>query len=310
LTNICSLITLDFIFKGQELSQEKGGIYYMKTIIKSGALTIVFLALMVIPATVFSDHTGLPVIRQTEADYDNLLLYVFGDNFGTAVGKVRLGDNELVVQSWNREEIVVILPSDVGPGSYLLTVTVPTHRKWIPLIASLGITLGAEGPQGEPGPVGPQGPKGDKGDQGIQGPQGLKGDKGDQGIQGVPGPIGPQGPQGEKGATGDTGPSGAPELYLARATTWVPWGQILGEATPICPSGFYGIYGRADCISGPCEAVSYKYAEAHVWHPSPTSVQPNDRCGCRWVVGPHLSAGVTLECLCWCLKATPLTNNY
>ena len=130
-------------------------------------------------------------------------------------------------------------------------------------------------------------------------------------IEKVPaGPQGPGGPQGPVGPAGPPGPSGAPELYLARATAWVPWGQTLGEATPVCPSGFYGIYGRADCISGPCEAVSYKYAEAHVWHPSPTSVQPNDRCGCRWVVGPHLSAGVTLECLCWCLKATPLTTNY
>jgi hypothetical protein len=232
---------LDFIFKDQELSKERE-VYTMRPIIKSGALTIVFFAFMIIPTMVFSNHTGLPVIRQTEADYDNLLLYVFGDNFGTAVGKVRLGDNELVVQSWNREEIVVILPSDVGPGSYLLTVTVPTHRKWIPLIASLGITLGAEGPQGEPGPVGPQGAKGDKGDQGIQGPQGLKGDPGPQGPQGATGVQGPVGPTGPQGPPGDSATDTKSVAIRFKDNHFsIPWGTASADGYLECPAG-YAVY--------------------------------------------------------------------
>lgn len=146
----------------------------MRTIIKCGALIIVLSALMVIPATVFGD-IGLPVITETEVVYDdtNMIMVkinVFGHNFGATVGTVKLGDTQLQVENWSPQEIVATLPQGIGPGSYLLLLTVTVPTKLIPLIAALGVTLGAEGPQGKPGPAGPQGAQGPAGPQGEIGP--------------------------------------------------------------------------------------------------------------------------------------------
>jgi hypothetical protein len=136
-------------------------------------------------------------INKGIVDSGNLVIY--GHNFGTKTGTVKLGDTRLTTQSWGQEEIVAILPIDIDPGSYLLVVTVPTRL--LPLVAALGVTLGAGGLQGEPGPAGPQGPAG---------PAGPKGDKGDPGIQGIQGEKGEKGEKGDKGDTGATGATGAP----------------------------------------------------------------------------------------------------
>ncbi len=146
----------------------------MRTIIKCGVLIIVLSALMVIPATVFGDI--LPLITETEVVYDdtNMIMVkinIFGHNFGATVGTVKLGDTPLQVENWFPQEIVAKLPHDIGPGSYLLVVTVPTRL--LPLVAALGVTLGAEGPQGEPGRPGPAGPAGLAGAAGPPGPAGT-----------------------------------------------------------------------------------------------------------------------------------------
>jgi hypothetical protein len=183
----------------------------MRTIIKCGALIIVLSALMVIPATVFGD-IGLPLITETEVVYDStntimVKINVFGHNFGATVGAVKLGDTPLQVENWFPQEIVAKLPQGITPGSYLLVVTVPTRL--LPLIAALGVTLGAEGPQGEPGPPGPAGPTGPPGVTGGMGPKGDTGPAGPAGPQGEPGPVGLKGDKGDPGPQGPPGPAGS-----------------------------------------------------------------------------------------------------
>jgi hypothetical protein len=85
-------------------------------------------------------------------------------------------------------ELVVELPPNLAPGTYLLTVS---RGRATTEYDKFAVTLGGAGSQGE---AGPPGPKGDPGDPGPQGPQG------------VPGPQGPPGPN------GDTGDPGVPGL--------------------------------------------------------------------------------------------------
>ena len=101
----------------------------------------------------------MPVITKTNVSSNSLLIY--GQNFGTKMGTVRLGDTLLTVQTWSQQEIDAVLPSPTDPGSYLLVVTLPTRP--IPLIAALGVTLGGQGLQGPQGPQGPDGPQGKAG---------------------------------------------------------------------------------------------------------------------------------------------------
>jgi hypothetical protein len=155
---------------------------------KCGAFIIVLLALMATPAVVFGHTADFPVIMETVADYDHLLLYVSGQYFGTKIGTITLGGTQLTVQTWSQNQIVAIVPTSVGPGSYQLIVTVPA--KHIPLTAFMDVTLWDEGPQGPPGPAGPSGAQGPKGDKGDEGDKGDKGDKGDPGSTGPTGPAG------------------------------------------------------------------------------------------------------------------------
>lgn len=175
----------------------------MRKCIRSLAFIIILSTLLIAPAMDSAHAAGLPIIMHTESDYENMLLTIYGSNFGNNLGAVNLGSTPLFVQNWTQSQIVAQLPLVVS-GSYLLTVTVPTRL--IPLIAALGITLGGDGLQGEPGPEGPQGPPGPQGPEGPMGPIGLTGLTGATGPQG---PIGTQGIQGPVGATGPTGATGA-----------------------------------------------------------------------------------------------------
>ena len=104
----------------------------------------------------------LPVINEANADNTNSLLYISGQNFGTNHYSVLLGNTTLTIKSWSAYQIVANLPTNITPGSYLLTVYT---GKVLPF-AVMAVTIGGQGPQGLPGP------KGDKGDQGFQGAKG------------------------------------------------------------------------------------------------------------------------------------------
>jgi hypothetical protein len=146
---------------------------------------------------------GPPTIYQ--ADVDQGLLYVKGTNFGGNSGKLVLGNQTLVLQSWSPTDIVGVVPASLAPASYVVTVNTASGPS-----ATFGVTIGAAGPQGPTGPTGPPGAKGDRGPQGIpgiQGPPGVQGDKGDKGDKGDTGAQGAQGVQGLKGDTGPAGPA-------------------------------------------------------------------------------------------------------
>jgi hypothetical protein len=175
----------------------------MRTCMRSVAFIIILLVLVVVPAIHSAQAAGLPIINHTETDYDQMLLTVYGTNFGSTMGTVKLGDTSLFVQTWGQQQIVAQLPASVVAGSYLLTVTVPTRL--IPLTAALVVTIGAEGPQGAQGPIGLTGPAGPIGPQGVAGSAGAQGAVG---PQGEPGPKGLQGPKGDAGASGPQGPQG------------------------------------------------------------------------------------------------------
>jgi hypothetical protein len=168
------------------------------------------------PRLAFAESTHAPAI--TEAREGAGVLNVFGINFAGRP-RVTLGTTALTVVSTTATRIEALLPASVGPGSYLLTVTVNAGRdddrgddgkydeSWI-TIGTAG-TPGPAGPAGAIGATGPAGPAGAIGATGPAGPAGAPGSQGPAGLPGLAGPQGPQGSQGPQGLEGAPGPAGA-----------------------------------------------------------------------------------------------------
>jgi len=237
------------------------------------AFVMVLSALTVTPATVFAgsgptdlpnpNYMESPVITYTEINYSNMILYVYGSDFGNKKPIVKLGDIQLLVLNWGRGQITAQLPLDVAPGSYSLTLFCNFRHHNKMLEASLSVAIGAEGPQGDPGPqgpmglAGPAGPQGPAGQMGPQGPAGQIGPQGPagQGPQGPAGQMGPQGPQGPIGLTGPAGPEGPvgpqgpagtggsvdptkfhPIVCYNQTSCSCPYGEVLISGGATCPS--------------------------------------------------------------------------
>jgi hypothetical protein len=234
----------------------------MSMIGKWMALLMVLSALTVIPGTVSAESDGVvesvfthtPVITQTEVDYSTMTLSVYGSNFGAKKPIVRLGDEQLVLLSWNPGEVVAQLPMEIAPGSYNLTLFSTFHRYHKNLEASLSVTIGAEGPPGEPGPQGPMGltgPAGPQGPVGPQGPLGAIGPQGPTGLTGPPGPEGPVGPQGPPGPAGTGGSLNQSNFHYIKCTN---------RTNCSCPDSEILISGGAQCSqagSAPLLLFSY-----------------------------------------------------
>lgn len=275
----------------------------MKRRIRSLVFIIIAVTCLIVPTMNNAGAAGLPIILHTESDYDNMLLTIYGSNFGTNLGTVKLGDTSLYVQTWTQSQIVAQLPL-VYSGSYLLTVTVPTRL--IPLIAALGITLGGDGLQGEPGPEGPMGPPGPQGPpgldglpgaagaqgpvgpigpQGPQGPQGEPGLAGTQGVQGPEGPIGPQGPAGTEGIVWKGEWNNATEYSLHDAVTYLGSSYVaLSTNTSIDPS------------ANPSDwhPLALKGADGSAGEPGPAGpTGPAGVAGATGATGPAGPAGAT-----------------
>jgi hypothetical protein len=106
---------------------------------------------------------------------------IYGSNFlkkGDEQVRVWLAETQLTLLSAALPaEILVALPRDLSPGTYLLTVSrgpATTEND------TFAFTFGAVGPPGPEGPTGPQGERGETGPQGMQGPIGP------QGLPGAP----------------------------------------------------------------------------------------------------------------------------
>src|SRR5678816_3453393 len=104
--------------------------------------------------------------RILRADVDSSNLFIHGTGFGTKNGTVTLAGQRVGVASWSPTDIVAVLPSNLLPASYLLTVT-PARGRCVK--AGFDVAVGA-GTQGPPGPVGPAGPAGPPGPVGATGP--------------------------------------------------------------------------------------------------------------------------------------------
>lgn len=182
-------------------------------------------------------------IQEAFADFDENLLYIVGESFGSAP-TAHIGETAEPLQIVRHDGGLLIanLP-DLPPGSYRLHVsrgTQEAERDSFDLTLGNAGPEGPQGPQGEPGPQGTVGPLGPQGDTGPQGPQGIQGPVGPQGQQGEPGPQGPAGPQGPQGETGATGVSG-----LDLRTHVVSLGSNGASYTWQCPSGKIAIAGGA-----------------------------------------------------------------
>jgi hypothetical protein len=141
--------------------------------------------------------------RILRADADGSNLFVHGTGFGTKSGTVTLGGQRLGVASWSPTDIVAVVPSNLLPASYLLTVT-PSRGRCVKAAFEVAVGVGGQGSVGPPGPVGPAGPAG------PQGPIGLTGPAGATGPAGPIGPAGPQGPTGSPALPAPPGPSVRP----------------------------------------------------------------------------------------------------
>jgi hypothetical protein len=144
---------------------------------------------------------NLPAIINALPEFDTnpAQVTIAGSNFGVAKPIVMLDGIPLTVPISTSTAATALLPSNLAPGTYLLTLT-NTDAADAGNTAEFNLTLGAVGPKGDKGdqgPVGSQGPPGPQGLQGPQGPigpQGFQGFTGLQGLQGIQGPAGPQGP--------------------------------------------------------------------------------------------------------------------
>lgn len=169
-----------------------------------------------------SERSDWPQILHADADGANL--FIHGTGFGTKNGTVTLGGQRLGVASWSPMDIVAVMPTNLLPASYLLTIT-PSRGRCVKAGFDVALGVGTQGPPGPPGPIGLTGPAGPIGPAGPQGPIGLTGSAG---AIGPPGPAGPAGPQGPGGPTGPQGPIG-----------------LTGPAGPIGPPGPIGLTGPA-----------------------------------------------------------------
>jgi type VI secretion system VgrG family protein len=135
-----------------------------------------------------------PDISSVAADILNHRITIAGENLGPGRLDVTLGNRTLLVVSASAAQVVAVLPSDVGPGTYRLTLSKTPGRG---LTDEFEVTIGAAGPQGPPGTPGSPGPPGAPGAPGAPGTPGAPGAPGAPGSPGERGPQGPAGPAGD-----------------------------------------------------------------------------------------------------------------
>jgi hypothetical protein len=171
---------------------------------------------------------GNPAIYSVTTDTAMSVAVIKGANFfqkGPSVRVFLSGQAApLTVLAASGDEVTVVLPPGMSPGSYsLLLGSGATSSDFDEFFVTLGNT-GAQGPKGDRGEKGDKGDKGDKGEKGdtgatgaagpqgpdgAVGPQGAQGAQGPQGVTGAQGATGAQGPKGDKGDTGAIGVQGS-----------------------------------------------------------------------------------------------------
>jgi len=161
---------------------------------------------------------------------------IIGTNFEPKTSPdptVVLDTTALKVTSFSNTKIVATTTTQIGAGSYLLTVT-----NCLKNAETFDVTWGAVGPQG---PAGTPGAKGATGSAGPAGATGSAGPAGATGSAGPAGATGSAGPAGATGAAGTTGATGAAGTTGAAGATGVTGGT--GATGPTGAAGTTGATG-------------------------------------------------------------------
>ncbi|MGH8575745.1 MAG: hypothetical protein ACREXJ_02270 [Gammaproteobacteria bacterium] len=87
-----------------------------------GTSTAILLAIVVQNAGAIGALIPVPMILSAEVDAVQYRLIISGTNFGSAPPLVMLGGQALAVSGSSSNRVVVDLPADLRPASYLLTI--------------------------------------------------------------------------------------------------------------------------------------------------------------------------------------------
>lgn len=188
-------------------------------------------------------------------DTTQLRITLRGSNFSTVKSlKVLMSgvSQPLPILSMTDQVLIGLLPSNITPGSYLVTVGNGNGADDTDFFFTFG-AAGAQGPAGPTGPAGPAGATGPTGANGANGATGATGAQGPVGATGAQGPIGATGAQGPIGATGAQGPVGATGAQGPTGPTGAtgPQGPVgIGLQGPAGPTGATGPAGTTGQIGG------------------------------------------------------------
>lgn len=159
---------------------------------------------------IHAESSHQPAIIAARAD--GAFLRIEGFEFGAGKPVITLGGVNVVVVASTATRVDALVPVELAPGSYLLTLTAAKRKKDddrgdASRYDEFWVTIGAAGPPGVAGPAGSMGPAGPMGPMGLTGATGAAGATGATGPQG---PVGPQGATGPVGSPGKEGPAGPP----------------------------------------------------------------------------------------------------
>ena len=220
-------------------------------------------ASLAVSTPIHAESSHQPAIIAARAD--GAFLRVEGFEFGAGKPLVTLGGVNVVVVASTATRVDALVPAELVPGSYLLTLTAAKANKAddggdASRYDEFWVTIGAAGPQGVAGPAGPVGPMGATGAMGPAGPVGTTG------AMGPVGPMGPQGPQGLQGPAGfpgKEGPAGKDGLMGLPGKDGLPGPQgpegPQGPQGPIGPPGVPGVgtVGSIQSLAGlPCTVAA------------------------------------------------------
>lgn len=196
-----------------------------------------------------SSYNGPIVLESAHPDLAQGLLTLRG-NFGLRSLTVWMGDDRLDIVKHKSDEITVLLPNQIVPGTYEVIVARSRLTNQYDSMSVAVVQYGSGGGNGTPGPRGPAGPQGPVGSQGPAGPQGAAGA---QGPAGLAGPAGAAGSPGAPGAPGPAGPQGT-----AGVSGYV---TTLSNVTPLSVANFGVVTLTSDCPAGTSISSAFIYID-------------------------------------------------
>ena len=217
------------------------------------AVSLALAPLAALPTTALGQSKTHAQVDSIATDTTQLQITLRGSNFSTVKSLKLLMSGvsqPLPILSMTDQVLIGLLPSNITPGSYLVTVGNGNGADDTDFFFTFG-AVGAQGPAGPTGPAGPAGATGATGAAGAMGPTGATGAQGPLGATGAAGATGAQGPVGPMGATGPQGPAGATGATGAQGFAGAT-GQIgpTGATGPAGPAGTTGQIAGTSVFGG------------------------------------------------------------